>query len=286
MDAMLEASVFLPKVLPSDVQGCLTRRDEKLLSAFLDANAKYLDACNAVRDGMGKLEHLQMHIKSILHVLDTNKGSLSEPQLTRARKSFHECLSELRNEQSQDQISSTTSLLQTISDKLVVPKNSEASSSLQAFAMAEYMANIISVFTLGISLAAFLPCKRGNVVEISHVSRHYAWSFELLSLQEEVKENAGMKKHLQPGLLRELDVLHICLTRLSSMVDSTISARKLPLSGEQDEEFRQAVEDLRHLSHDLEQGLQRMDHTISELFRQLIISRNAVLDLLSLAMGY
>ncbi|XP_024362397.1 protein BPS1, chloroplastic [Physcomitrium patens] len=288
MSIVLATHANVEVLIPESQLSLSLSRDDKWVDEYLDDSAKLLDVCNVLKEGISEVEHYQMLVQLALHTLD-NKEIYGELKHSRARNALAECKeaivrkdTEYRQGFPKSKLENCSSMLRTIGEKLVNPKGQEAYKG-NGFLNAIYGAKVTTIFLCGLLVTA-LACKPKRPLATLSVASHYKWSPSLISLQQRVKEETDKRKNKGSiALLRELDNVDASVRRLHDVLDQHLSERAFPLSRKQARELAQAVEALRIHSSDLEQGLTPLEAQVNELFRVLIASRLALLDIISSA---
>jgi hypothetical protein len=278
------------EALVPDLQFPLTERDGKWVDEYLDDSAKLLDVCNVLKEGISDVEHYQMLVQVALLNLDNNNNEscFSEAKYHRARNALQDCKeaikkkdTEYRQGQPKSKLENCSSMLRTMGEKLVNPKGVDAVKG-NGFLNAIYGAKVTTIFLCGLLVIA-LACKPKRPLMNLSVTSHYLWSSPLLSLQHRVKEETDKRKNGGSiALLCELDSVDSSVRRLHNLIDRNLTDKKLgPLPKPQWQEMKQLVEDLSKNSARLGSGLGPLEQYVNELFRILINSRLALLDILS-----
>lgn len=285
MPVVLATHTNVEALIPN-LQFPLSERHDKWVDEYLDDSAKLLDVCNVLREGIPEVEHYQMLVQVALRSLDMKENG-TEAKYYRARNALQDCKeaikkkdTEYRQGQPTSKLESCSSMLRSMGEKLVTPKGVEATKG-NGFLNAIYGAKVTTIFLCGLLVIA-LACKPKRPLVNLHVASHYLWSPSLLSLQHRVKEETDKRKNKGSiALLRELDNVDSLVTRLHEFIDRKLTERSFPLSTGEVEEMNQLVEDLRTQRRNLRRGLGPLEQYVNELFKMLIDSRLALLDVLS-----
>ncbi|KAH9558014.1 hypothetical protein CY35_07G114900 [Sphagnum magellanicum] len=285
MTVVLASHSNVEALIP-DLQFPLSDKDDKWMDEYLDDSAKLLDVCNVLKEGISDVEHYQMLVQVALVNLD-NRESFSEAKYHRARNALQDCKeaiktkdTEYKQGQPKSKLENCSSMLRTMGEKLVNPKGVDAVKG-NGFLNAIYGAKVTTIFLCGLLVIA-LACKPKRPLVNLSVTNQYLWSSSLISLQHTVKEETDRRKNGGSiALLCELDSVDSSVRRLHQLIDRNLLEKKFPLHKDQAGELRQLVEDLSKNSAHLGSGLGPLEQYVNELFRILIDSRLALLDILS-----
>lgn len=266
----------------------LSNRDDKWVDEYLDDSAKLLDVCNVLKEGISELEQYQMLVQVAIRNLQVKECG-KDANFYRARNALHDCLAaikmkdtEYKQGHARSKLESCSSMLRTMGEKLVNPKVMEAVKG-NGFLNAIYGAKVTTIFLCGLVVIA-LACKPKRPLVNLHVSNQCLWASSLLSLQQRVKEETDKRKNKGSiALLRELDNVDVLVRRLYEVVDKKVNERSLFTNTQDSEQLSFLVEELACTSQNLGRGLAPLEECVNELFRLLIASRIALLDLLSSA---
>lgn len=286
MSVVLATHANVEALIPESQLSLSHQRDDKWVDEYLDDSAKLLDVCNVLREGISEVEHYQMLVQLALHNLD-NKETSGEGKYVRARNALAECKEAIKKKDTEyrqgfpkSKLENCSSMLRTMGEKLVNPKGLEALKG-NGFLNAIYGAKVTTIFLCGLLVTA-LACKPKRPLANLHVASHYKWSAPLHALQQKVKEETDKRKNKGSiALLRELDSVDISVRRLYDLLDHHVNEKCFPLSRDSLEDLKMEIEALRKHSTDLGLGLAPLEVQVNELFRMLIASRLALLDILS-----
>ncbi|KAG0584567.1 hypothetical protein M758_3G219700 [Ceratodon purpureus] len=289
MSIVLATHANVEALIPESQLSLSMHRDDKWVDEYLDDSAKLLDVCNILKEGISEVEHYQMLVQFALHNLDNREISGAELKYSRARNALAECKEAIKRKDTEyrqgfpkSKLENCSSMLRTMGDKLVTPKGEEAMKG-NGFLNAIYGAKVTTIFLCGLLVTA-LACKPKRPLTNLSVASHYKWSPALVSLQQRVKEETDKRKTKGSiALLRELDSVDASVQRLHEILDRHLTEKAFPLAREQATELKMEVEALRKHSADLGYGLQPLEVQVNELFRMLIASRLALLDIISSA---
>lgn len=259
----------------------LSSKDDKWVDEYLDDSAKLLDVCNVLKEGIADLNEYQMLVQVAIRNLQGKDGSCY-----RARNALQECMgaikkkdTEYRQGHAKSKLESCSSMLRTMGEKLVNPKATEAAKS-SGFLNAIYGAKVTTIFLCGLVVIA-LACKPKRPLVCLHVSSHCLWASSLIGLQQRVKEETDKRKTKGSiALLGELDTVDLLVRRLYEIVDKKMNEKGAFLNPAE-AELRGLVSSLSTGSENLGRGLAPLEECVNELFRLLIASRIALLDILS-----
>lgn len=289
MSIVLATHANVEALIPESQLALSLHRDDKWVDEYLDDSAKLLDVCNILKEGISEVEHYQMLVQFALHNLDNREISGAELKYSRARNALAECREAIKRKDTEyrqgfpkSKLENCSSMLRTMGDKLVTPKGEEAMKG-NGFLNAIYGAKVTTIFLCGLLVTA-LACKPKRPLTNLSVASHYKWSPSLVSLQQRVKDETDKRKTKGSiALLRELDSVDASVQRLHEILDQHLTERAFPLSREQAQELNLEVEALRKHSWELGNGLSPLEVQVNELFRMLIASRLALLDIISSA---
>ncbi|KAJ7295410.1 hypothetical protein O6H91_21G008900 [Diphasiastrum complanatum] len=282
MEAILATNSAVEVLIP-DLHFPLSDRDDKWVNDYLDDSAKLLDVCNVLKEGIADVEQYHMQVQLALRSVDS-RDIVSEAQCQRARHALYECMEAMRRKDDQGQqrskLESCSSTLRRMGEKLTSPSPLITDRG-KAFLSAIYGAKVTTIFICGM-FALSLSFKPRRSLPSLHVPSHFLWSAPLLSLQQKVKEEMDRGKakgwiaHLQ-----ELSSVDASVRQLHEFLDNILVEKLIPLSKDHSDELRQLVDSLRAQSEELEKGLAPLEQQVNELFRMLVTSRVALLDVLS-----
>ncbi|KAG0611294.1 hypothetical protein M758_7G129600 [Ceratodon purpureus] len=263
----------------------LSSRDDKWVDEYLDDSAKLLDVCNVLKEGISELNEYQMLVQVAIRNLQGKDGK--DANYYRARNALQDCMgvikkkdTEYKQGHAKSKLESCSSMLRTMGEKLVNPKAMEAVKG-NGFLNAIYGAKVTTIFLCGLVVIA-LACKPKRPLVNLHVSSQCLWASSLLSLQQRVKEETDKRKNKGSiALLGELDNVDLLVRRLYEVVDKKLNEKSVFFNTEEAEELRVLVQEFATGSENLGRGLAPLEECVNELFRLLIASRIALLDILS-----
>lgn len=270
MHASVEA--FVP-----DLQQALADGDTKWLDEYLDDSVKLLDVCVALREAMDEIKDYLVYVELALNTL--GKGKIGEAQLRRAKNALGKCTEALKRtdedvSQRRSKLENCSSMLRRMGEKL----NMEDASKGKFFVVI-YAAQVTTIFICGV-LTAGLSFKARRPLSMISVAGQSGWAFSLSSLQQRVKEQVERKKAKgASALLEELDKTDLAVHCLEEKVEQMINSRAFPLSSDQAGEMKSLVGCLRDCTAELSQGVAPLELHIGEVFKVLIASRMALLDI-------
>lgn len=281
MEVVLSTHASVEAFVP-DLQQALADGDFKWLDEYLDDSVKLLDICRALRDAITEIRNYHIHVELALHTLE--KGSFGDAQLRRAKNALMKCMESLKRKddevnhlgQRRSKLENCSSMLRRMGEKLNMEDASKGN-----FFMVIYAAQVSTIFICGVltSALSFKPRRPLSMISIGGQS---AWSFSLTSLQQRVKEQIERKKSKGANaLLEELDKTDVAVRALHDKVEKLLNAKCFPLREEQVLEIKQAVVSLKGCSVELHQGLAPMEVHVGDVFKVLIASRVALLDIYS-----
>lgn len=267
-----------------DLQQALADGNTKWLDEYLDDSVKLLDICNALKDAIADVKNYQVFVQLALHTLE--KGNMGEAQLRRAKNALSKCMDALKRKDEdvnhfghrRSKLETCSSMLRRMGEKLNVEDASKGN-----FFRAIYAAQVTTIFICGV-LTAGLSFKPRRALSTISVGGQSAWSVSLSQLQHRVKEQVEKKKAKGAcALLEELDKTDLAVRCLQERVERMLNAKAFPLASNQLAEVKKFTSSLRDCSMELSQGLAPLEVQVGEVFKVLIASRMALLDIYSRA---
>lgn len=286
MSVVLATHTNLGRLIP-DSELSLCQGTDKWIEEYLDDNAKLLDVCNVLRDGIADVENYQTLVQLALHNVDNRTESCSEGKYYRARNTLADCKEAIKKKDTEykqgvpkSKLENCSSLLRTMGEKLINPRGPEAIKG-NGLLNAIYGAKLTTIFLCNLVVTA-LACKPRRPLASLHLANHYKWSGSLVSLQQKVKEEIDKSKNMGSiALLRELHDTDVSVRRLHEVLDWHLTERNFPMRRSDVAELKIEVEVLRKRSSDLGLGLAPLEIHVNELFRMLIATRLVFIDVIS-----
>ena len=256
---------------------------ERLQSQKTEYNRLAYSKSRTLRDAISDIKTYDSYVDLAIHNFSTQTVGY-EPHLRRSKNSLLRCIEALKRKedemnqmgQRKSKLENCSSMLRRMGEKL----NMEATSKGNFF-MVIYAAQVSTIFICGV-LASALSFKPRRPLSSISVGGQSAWTFSLTSLQQRVKEEIDRKKAKgSNALLEELDKTDIAVRLLYGKVESMLNTRCFPLGEEQVREIRDAVESLKMARRELRNGIDPLEASVGEVFKVLIASRIALLDIYS-----
>ncbi|MCO5611802.1 hypothetical protein L7F22_066061 [Adiantum nelumboides] len=281
MEVVLSTHASVEAFVP-DLQQALADGDFKWLDEYLDDSVKLLDICRALRDAITEIKNYHVYVELALHTLA--KGSLGDAQLRRSKNALLKCMDALKRKddevnhlgQRRSKLENCSSMLRRMGEKLNMEDASKGN-----FFMVIYAAQVSTIFICGV-LTSALSFKPRRPLSTISVGGQSAWSFSLTSLQHRAKEQIEKKKVKGANaLLEELDRTDVAVCALHDKVEKLLNAKCFPLGKDKVIGIKQAVSALKDCSDELFQGLAPLEVHVADVFKVLIASRVALLDIYS-----
>ncbi|KAH7288232.1 hypothetical protein KP509_31G018000 [Ceratopteris richardii] len=281
MEVVLSTHASVEAFVP-DLQQALADGDFKWLDEYLDDSVKLLDICRALRDALEEIKNYHVLVELALHTLE--KGAIGDAQLRRSKNVLLKCMEALKRKdddinhlgQRRSKLENCSSMLRRMGEKLNMEDASKGN-----FFMVIYAAQVSTIFICGVltSALSFKPRRAFTTISVGGQS---AWSFSLTSLQQRVKEQIERKKSKGANaLLEELDRTDVAVRALFDRIEKLLHARVFPLREDQILDVKQAAMVLRDCSLELHEGLAPLEVHVADVFKVLIASRVALLDIYS-----
>ncbi|GLJ08866.1 hypothetical protein SUGI_0097330 [Cryptomeria japonica] len=273
----------------SGLQLPLTEMEQRAINEYLDDSVKLLDACNVIKESFAYVERYHMLVQLALHSLDS-KEPVNDNKITRAKNVFHECVVTIKKKveevdrqgQQRSKLENCSSMLRRMGEKLNNNNNNNRSSSNNNALVisAMYGAKISTIFLCGV-LSITLLVKPKRILPSLHLTHQLPWASSMLKLQHKVKEEIDRRKAIKgsAALLEELDGVHLEVKTLYNVLLNLDKEKEkgFPMM----EEIRQSVPRLRKFSEDLQKRLGPVEQKVNEIYRMLVSSRVALLDIIS-----
>ncbi|KAK9161962.1 hypothetical protein Syun_002864 [Stephania yunnanensis] len=296
LTSALETSIAVQKmtiesILQNNNGSCdVQDGDRKAVDEFVEDVVELLDSCNRLRDRLESVQKYIDSLRTVLHCLDGRYcEEPSEAMLGRARAGLECCETMERRCAMLDKCSSG---LRKLAEKIIAQGAtlpscgsktliSTSSSSIET-PCSELPAILsgskaISMLTCGVfDIALSFKSKRGLPV-IQHANTT-AWSSCLQGLHKELKEEIEKRRRSSNVVFNELREVVSAAKNLRDLVNfpwHENEARRV--------ELRTSVQEVRRTCDVLEEGIRPFEGRINELYRNLISTRVALLDLLSQA---
>lgn len=272
------AEAFVP-----DLQQALSHGDTKWLDEYLDDSVKLLDICNALREAIEEIKSYHGHVELALHALE--EAYMGEAQLRRARNALRKCTDALRRKheesshlgQRRSKLEKCSSMLRRMGGKLSMEDASKGN-----FFMVSYAAQVATIFICGVLTTTLSLKAPGRPLSTISVDGQSTWASSLISLQQRLKEQMERKKAKGANaLLEELYETDIAVRSLQDRVEKLLNAKAFPLRADRILDLRQSAGSLRDCSIELSHGLAPLQLHVEGVFKALITSRMALLDIYS-----
>lgn len=269
------AEVFAP-----DLHHVLAHGENKWLDEYLDSSIKLLDICLTLKEAIAEIKSYCAHVKLALRAIE--KGTMGEVQLRRCIKELKKCMEALRRKdevvnhlgQRRSKLENCSSMLRRMGERL----NTEDALKGNFF-MVMYAAQVSTIFICGL-LSSALSFKPRRPLSSICIGGHSPWSFALSSLQHRVKEQVEKKKSKGANaLLEELENTDIEVRKMHSRAEKLLAAKSFPLKRSKVLEARDSAKLLQASFNELQQGLTALESHLEEVYRNLLRSRMALLDM-------
>lgn len=271
------AETFVP-----DLRQALVSGDVRWLDDYLDNSIKLLDICVALKEAISEIKSYHIHLKLALRPLE--KGAMGEPQLRRCKKALEKSMESLKRKddavnhlgQRRSKLENCSSMLRRMGDRL----NTEDATKGNFF-MVIYAAQVTTIFICGL-LSSALSFKLRRPPSSIYVGGQSPWSFSLSSLQQRMKEQIEKNKSKGANaLLEELDKSDIAVQTLHKRVEQLLESSFFPVKKGHASEVKKGVALLRACSNELYQGLSPLEAHLEDVYKILLTSRVALLDMYS-----
>ncbi|KAH7277258.1 hypothetical protein KP509_39G042700 [Ceratopteris richardii] len=281
MEVVLSTHAGVEAFVPA-LQQALADGDFKWLDEYLDDSVKLLDICRALGDAISEIKNYCVYVELALHTLE--KGVIKDAQLHRCKNALIKCMETLKRKdddvnqlgQRRSKLENCSSMLRRMGEKLNMEDASKGN-----FFMVIYAAQVTTIFICGV-LTSALSFKPRRAFSTMSVGGQSAWSFSLTSLQQRVRDQIERRKSKGANvLLEELDKTDMGVHTLYDKVEKLLHASNFPPPEDQVYEIKQAVRTLEDCTLDLREGLVQLEVHVSEVFKVLIASRVALLDICS-----
>lgn len=274
------------KSLITDLQFPVTEWDEKWMDEYLDDTVKLLDICLALNVEISKLEHFQLLVHYVLHLLDFSYGVWSNDKLFRAKGSLQELKEKMAlkekngvTSQRNSKIENCTVILQRMSKSLQFGKV-KSSSKGRVFLRAMYGVKTTTIFLCSV-VASSLAGHPSPLIEL-RVPDQFLWSTAFTSLQQRI--NGEIKRCFASGrvLVKELEMLDAAIENVHPIVEK-LSPADIVDGTEKVEQIRIAMLELQRSVQLLAQGLDPLSKQVNDFFHVILSGRNALLDSLRMS---
>ncbi|KAJ7514088.1 hypothetical protein O6H91_23G027100 [Diphasiastrum complanatum] len=281
LDATLVTNSAVETLIP-DFELPYFEREDKWVGEYLEDSAKLLDVCNALQDKISKMKHYQTQLQLALHLVDARDNWwTSDIKLKRVKNALQECLLTIKRKDDiqvqarfSSKLDSCNSTLRRMADKLAAPIVKS-----KPFITAIYGAKVNTIFVYGI-VAAALTVKPFRPLSGLRVPSHFLWSAPLITLQRRLNDEMHRgKTNGSPALLGELTGIDAIVKQLHHILDHAVLLKMS--CNEQAFELRRLAGNLREQSEELGKGLGLLEQQVNELFRMLVNSRVALLNLIT-----
>lgn len=271
------AEAFVPDFLQA-----LGAGDVRWLDDYLDNSVKLLDICIALKEALAEMKNYRTHLVLALHSLE--KGTMEEPQLRRCKVRLETCVEILKRKddtvnylgQRRSKLENCSSILRRMGERL----NTEDATKGNFF-MVLYAAQVTTIFIGGL-LSSALSFKPRRSLSTIYVGGQSAWSCLLSSLQPKVREQIEKKKSKGANaLLEELDKSDIAVRMLLKTLKELPQRIPSPSKKAKVMEIKGSIKVLRACSDELHEGLSTLDAQLDGVYKILLASRMALLDMYS-----
>ncbi|KAH7405543.1 hypothetical protein KP509_15G075000 [Ceratopteris richardii] len=144
-----------------------------------------------------------------------------------------------------------------------------------------YVAHVVTIIISAVLITALsVGSRRASMTTVS-ISTQSKWSLALAGLQLRIKEQVDVKRSRIQRMpyLEELENVDALVCTLGEMVSEALQANQFPMPSEAEQQIRRAMDDLNHLSNELEQGLSALAQDMHQLYDVLVRSRIMLLDM-------
>lgn len=272
------AEAFVP-----ELQQALLHGDTKWLHAYLDDSVKLLDTCNALREAIKEIKSYHGHVKLALNALD--KAYIGEAQLRRAKAALCQCVNALKKKDEgsnnvgghrRSRLENCSSMLRRMGEKLNMENASKGT-----FFKVSHAAQVTTIFICGVLTAtlSLKPCRPLSTIVIDGQS---TWGCSLTSLQQRLKEQMERQKAKgENALLQELCKTDFAVRSLKDRVERLLERKRFPLKDARISDLKKYAVSLKDCSIELNNGLDLLHQHVEDVFKILITSRMALLEIYS-----
>ncbi|KAI5066625.1 hypothetical protein GOP47_0019249 [Adiantum capillus-veneris] len=273
------------EVFATDLHQALAHGDNKWLDEYLDHSIKLLDICLTLKEAIADIKSYCVHVKLALRALE--KCTMGEIQFRRCVKALKKCMDALKRRdeivnhlgQRRSKLENCSSMLRRMGERLNTDDASKGN-----FFLAIYAVQVNTIFTCGL-LSSALSFKPRRPLSSICVGGQSAWSFSLSSLQQRVKEQIEKKKSKGVNvLLEELNKTDMEVRNVLSIAEKILEAKSFPLKKVKTLEVRDRAKVLQVSFVELQNGLIPLESLLEEVYRNLLRSRMALLDMHSIAL--
>ncbi|KAJ0681797.1 hypothetical protein HanPI659440_Chr16g0640121 [Helianthus annuus] len=288
---------------------------DRFVTEFFDMIVKALDICNAVRDGVERIRAWCKHLEIVETAFDSkSRNVIGEGQFRRAKKSLTDlamlmlddnkesscffaygnrsfgCPNKGKDNQQKAGHSrslswsvpnswSASKQLQLIANGLIPPRGHEVSAA-NGLANAVYTMGFVLLFVLW-ALASAIPCQDRSFQVHFSVPRQFSWGTPLNSLHTRIMDESKKRERKNGvGLLKEIQQMEKSINLVTDLFDSV---NQFPLTEEQKEEVRTAVQEVSQVCNVFKNGLDPLERQLREVFRKIMSCRTAGLEVMSRA---
>ncbi|MQL89825.1 hypothetical protein Taro_022389 [Colocasia esculenta] len=287
---------------------------DRLVGEFFERGVKALDVCNAVRDGIEQVRQWRKHMEIVLVALDPGQRAVGEGQLRRARKALTDLTIAMLDEKeagsaiaqrnrsfgrnnagrdhhhrslgrhfrslswSVSRSWSAARQLQAIGSNLTAPRSNEIIAT-NGIAIHVYTMNTVLLFVMW-ALVAAIPCQDRGLQTHFSVPKNLLWAAPITLLHERILEESKKKERRNSnGLLMEIYGMEKCSRHLAELTDPS----QYPLVEDKEAELRQWVQELSQVCDSLNDGLDKLERQVREVFHRIVRNRMDGMDCLGLA---
>ncbi|KAH7306770.1 hypothetical protein KP509_22G029200 [Ceratopteris richardii] len=264
----------------SDLHQCIIIGDERCIDSFLDNSVKLLDTCVVLKASIADIKSYCSYLKAASRAVE--KESIGEIQLKRSLNSLKKCMDALKRgndvnnhlTQRRSKLENCSSMLRRMGERL---NNEDASNG--SFFMAIYAAQVITIFVCGL-LSSALSFKLKRAPSSIRGNGHSPWSFSLISLQHRMKEQIEKSNSRDSkALLEELDMVDMAVRDFQNILQKTLHGNSSCEKQIQILKVKESAKVLQTLLVDLQQGVHTLEFHVDNIYRNLLRSRIAFLDM-------
>lgn len=240
-------------------------------SFYLDHSVKLLDICNSISSEIEKLRHRRLLMNFVLHLLEFPKdGEIPAPdKLRKASESLADWVKNSRGlpKRRGFEVSEPDVLIRELAEAIVrITPRGRISSVGKAVLHTIYAVGLVTVFVAGIAVSALYELP--GITKL-RVPAEFLWAGSVNALQSAVFD--GERRIV----LTEIDDVVTRASVLRELIGGVVLMEDEVVKKER---LKSAVKELKTVTDSLSEGLDSLADDVNKMFRNVLSTRNGVLE--------
>ncbi|KAJ6826288.1 UPF0496 protein 4-like [Iris pallida] len=280
------------KVLTTALHFPVSDWDEVWLDMYLDNSVKLLDICIALMSEISRLDHCQILLKYVIHILACSSTSPSSEQLKRAHSSLHDWMQQISARSPKlDCFAILEELAGTL--HLVKVKNSAKGKVLMR---ALYGVKVQTIFVSSVFTAALSGCSK-PLLDLQ-ISGDFLWANAFNDLQVAVNgEVRNLFLHGKSVVFKELEAVNACAEKLHTLIiivnkeenkesEDMTNGKESALGNptwQEEDQWKEPASNLAKTADSFALELDLLSKQVDEFFQLVLSSRDVLLSSLRIS---